>query len=170
MTTELAIGFLKAQVEALGDGVEGILVLDDIAGFIGREHYQKFAHPFLKRICDAFPKDWVKVFHNDASVTACIDLIPDAGFDALNWGLDLSVTQARERLGGRMSLMGNVPPLDLGVRGKPDDVYAAARDCMEKAGDDPFILSLGGATTTGTRPENVQAMARAMNDFNRSRK
>ena len=28
-------------------------------GFVGKAHYEEFAHPFLKRICDAVPADWV---------------------------------------------------------------------------------------------------------------
>jgi uroporphyrinogen decarboxylase len=169
LTTNLGIGWLKAQAEVLGDCVEGILVLDDLAGFIGRKHYQQFAHPFLKRYCDAFPPHWVKVFHNDANVTACIDLIPDAGFDVLNWGLDLSMKQACEKLGGRMTLMGNVPPMALGVRGTPEQNFVTAMQAMEDANGHPLILSLGGATTTGVTPDNVRAIARAARDFNARR-
>jgi len=166
LTTNLGIGWLKAQVEALGGGVEGILVLDDLAGFIGRKHYQQFAHPFLKRYCDAFPADWVRVFHNDASVAACIDLIPDAGFDVLNWGLETSMIKACEKLGGRMTLMGNVPPLAIGARGTPEQNYAAAMKAMQEAGDHPLILSWAGVTTMGISPENVRGLARAARDFN----
>ena len=169
MTTELAIGWLKAQIEGLGDCVEGILVLDDIAGFVGREHYMQFCHPFLKRMCDAFPKDWVKVFHNDASVEACLELLPDCGFDVLNWGTATDVAKAGARLNGRMTLMGNVPPLDLGVRGTPEQVHAAAMEVLRKAGDAPLILSFGGATTIGTPPDNIRAMARATAEFNQSK-
>jgi uroporphyrinogen decarboxylase len=169
LATNLAIGWLKAQAEVIGPSVEGILVLDDLSGFIGRKHYQQFAHPFLKRYCDAFPADWVKVFHNDANVTACIDLIPDAGFDVLNWGLDTTMTKACEKLGGRMTLMGNVPPLDLGVRGTPEQNYAAALKAMQEAGDHPLILSWAGATTNGISPDNVRALVRAARDFNAPR-
>lgn len=164
-TTNLAIGWLQAQIEVLGQGVEGILILDDLVGFIGRKHYQQFAHPFLKRICDAFPPGWVKVFHNDASVAACIDLLPDTGFDVLNWGLETPMNLACQRLQGRMSLMGNVPPLALGVRGTPEQVYDAAQECMRAAGDHPLILSFGGATTTGVPPDNIRALARAAREF-----
>jgi len=169
LTTNLGIGWLKAQIEILGAGVEGILVLDDLAGFIGRKHYQQFAHPFLKRYCDAFPADWVKVFHNDASVAACIDLIPDAGFDVLNWGLETSMSQACEKVGGRMTLMGSVPPLAIGARGTPEQNYAAAMKAMQEAGDHPLILSWAGVTTMGISPENVRALARAACDFNERR-
>jgi uroporphyrinogen-III decarboxylase len=168
-TTNLGVGWLKAQAEAIGPSVEGILVLDDLAGFIGRKHYQEFAAPFLKRYCDAFPAHWVKVFHNDASVAACVDLIPDAGFDVLNWGLETSMATACQKLGGRMALMGNVPPLGVGARGTPEQVYAAAIKSMEEAAGHPQILSFAGVTTMGVTPENVRAMARAARDFNATR-
>ena len=82
----MVIDWLKAQHKAMGDTVEGIFILDDIVGFINEEHYLEFAHPYLKRICDAFPEDWVKLYHNDAEVDACLDHLPDAGFNVLNWG------------------------------------------------------------------------------------
>jgi uroporphyrinogen decarboxylase len=71
LCTRVIIDWLKAQHKVLGDDVEGIFILDDIVGFINEEHYMEFAHPYLKRICDAFPKDWVKLYHNDAEVDAC---------------------------------------------------------------------------------------------------
>ena len=66
LCTRVVIDWLKAQHKVMGDKVEGIFILDDIVGFINEEHYLEFAHPYLKRICDAFPKDWVKLYHNDA--------------------------------------------------------------------------------------------------------
>jgi len=170
LTTNLGIGWLKAQAATLGDGVEGILVLDDVAGFIGRKHYERFAHPFLKRYCDAFPPHWVKVFHNDASVAACLERIADAGFDVLNWGVETSLPQACRRVGGRLTLMGNVPPLDLGARGTPEQNHAAALQALREAGEHPFILSFAGATTTGVLPENIRALARAAREFNEQRR
>ena len=62
--------------------------------------------------------------------------------------------------------MGNVPPLEVGVRGTPDQVYAAAIQALDQAPYHPLILSFGGATTTGTPPDNIRAMARAVGDFN----
>ncbi|MDI1247456.1 MAG: uroporphyrinogen decarboxylase family protein, partial [Lacunisphaera sp.] len=86
LCTRLIIDWLKAQVKAMGPSVEGILLLDDIVGFVNEEHYQEFCHPYLKRICDAFPSDWVKLYHNDASIEACLEHLPDCGFNMLNWG------------------------------------------------------------------------------------
>jgi uroporphyrinogen decarboxylase len=170
ITTTLTIDWLKAQAEVIGPSVEGFLVLDDIVGFLGREHYEEFAHPYLKRICDAFPAGWVKVYHNDANVSACLDLLPDAGFDVLNWGKQISVADAAARVAGRMTLMGNVNPLEIGVRGTPDEVAAATREVLQSAGAQPLILSVGGGVSMGMPAANIRAMSAALAEFNRQRK
>jgi uroporphyrinogen decarboxylase len=160
--TTLVIDWLKAQAGVIGDTVEGFLLLDDIVGFVGLDHYEEFAHPFLKRICDAFPADWVKIYHNDASVAACLERLPDAGFDVLNWSHNTPMTEAVARVGGRMALMGNVPPLDIGVRGTPEQVEQSARAVLRDAAGHPHILSVGGGVSPGMPAANIHAMAHAL--------
>lgn len=163
--TKLVIDWLKQQAAVIGPSVEGFLLLDDIVGFVGLDHYEEFAHPYLKRICDAFPPDWVKVYHNDASVAACLERLPDAGFDVLNWSHLTPMTEACARLQGRMTLMGNLPPLDVGVRGTPEDVIRSARAVLEDANGHPMILSVGGGVSPGMPAANIHAMSRALKDF-----
>ena len=131
LCTRVVIDWLKAQHKVMGDTVEGIFILDDIVGFINEEHYLEFAHPYLKRICDAFPDDWVKIYHNDAEVDACLDHLPDAGFNVLNWGKQKDIREVKQRVGDRMCLMGNVNPLEIGVRGTPDEVRTRRSKCSK---------------------------------------
>jgi uroporphyrinogen-III decarboxylase len=166
LTTRLTIDWLKAQQKAIGGTVEGIFILDDIVGFVNEEHYLEFCHPYLKRICDAFPKDWVKLYHNDAEVQACLDHLPDAGFNVLNWGKQTDIAEVKERVGDRMCLMGNVNPLEVGVRGTVEEVREATLDVLEKGGDRGMILSVGGGTSPGMPKQNILAMLEALAEFN----
>jgi uroporphyrinogen decarboxylase len=170
LCTRVVIDWLKAQQDAMGDGVEGIFVLDDIVGFINEEHYKEFAHPYLQRICDAFPKDWVKLYHNDAEVDACLDHLPDAGFNVLNWGKQKDIREVKRRVGDRMVLMGNVNPLEIAVRGDEDDVREATLDVLEGAEGEGIILSVGGGTSPGMPRQNIRAMLDALAEFNGKRK
>lgn len=167
--TNLTIDWLKAQHQAMGNTVEGLFLLDDIVGFISEEHYQEFAHPYLKRICDAFPKDWVKLYHNDAGIKACLEHLPDCGFNVLNWGKQTDIAEVKRRVGARMCLMGNVNPLEVGVRGTPEDVRKATLDVLEKSGGEGIILSVGGGTSPGMPRQNIQAMQQALAAFNSRR-
>lgn len=169
LTTRLTIDWLKAQVKAMGNQAEGIFILDDIVGFVNEEHYLEFCHPYLKRICDAFPKDWVKLYHNDAEVQACLDHLPDVGFNVLNWGKQTDIAEVKDRVGDRMCLMGNVNPLEVGVRGTPEEVREATLDVLEKGGDRGMILSVGGGTSPGMPKRNIEAMLKALAEFNGSR-
>jgi uroporphyrinogen decarboxylase len=166
MCTNLIIDWLKAQANILGDMAEGIFILDDIVGFINEEHYQEFAHPYLKQICDSFPKDWVKVYHNDADVNACLEFLPDCGFNVLNWGKQTDIAEVKNRIANRMCLMGNVNPLEIGVRGTPSEVYDATIEVLNKSGGEGIILSVGGGTSPGMSRENILAMKKAVDDFN----
>jgi uroporphyrinogen decarboxylase len=166
LTTKVTIDWLKAQVEAIGDCVEGIFILDDIVGFIDEEQYLKFAHPYLKRICDAFPDDWVKLYHNDADINACVEHLPDAGFNVLNWGKQTDIVEVHQRVGGRICLMGNVNPLEIGVRGTPQECKAESLRVLEAVNGQGIILSVGGGTSPGMPKQNIQAMIEALNEFN----
>jgi uroporphyrinogen decarboxylase len=168
LCTNLVIDWLKAQAEILGDTVEGLFLLDDIVGFIGRQHYQEFAHVYLKRICAAFPPDWVKIYHNDADVNVCLEHLPDCGFNVLNWGKQLDISEVKARVGGRMCLMGNVNPLEIGVRGTPQEMYQATLDVLNQSGGHGIILSLGGGVSPGMPRANILAMSQALAEFNAS--
>lgn len=166
LSTNVVIDWLKAQAEVIGDTVEGIFVLDDIVGFVGEEDYLQFAHPYLKRICDAFPKDWIKIYHNDADVDNCLKHLPDTGFNVLNWGKQTKISEVKKTVGDRMCLMGNVNPLEIGVQGTPNDVYNATLDVLEESGGEGIILSLGGGVSPGMPGENIRAMQKALEKFN----
>ena len=168
LTTKCVIDWLTAQAETIGDSVEGILVLDDIVGFLSPAMYRRFAHPYLKQICDAFPKEWVKVYHNDASVKQFLEDLPDTGFDVLNFTHKIDAVEVARRTGGRMCLMGNVAPLELGVRGTPGQVRESDLAILQQTGGRNLILSVGGGVSTGMPAENIEALETAVHDFEES--
>jgi uroporphyrinogen-III decarboxylase len=161
-TTQTAIGWLRAQAEAVGDSVEGILVLDDIVGFLSARAYKEFAQPYLRRICDAFPDGWVKVYHNDANTRPFLKDLPESGFDVLNWSHEVDVLEVAAKTDGRLCLMGNVPPLDVGVRGTAEMVTTHAREILSKTGGRNLILSLGGGVSPGMPGKNIHALSEAL--------
>jgi uroporphyrinogen-III decarboxylase len=164
--TETIIAWLKAQAEVIGEGVEGIFLLDDIVGFLSRKQYLEFAQPYLKQICQAFPADWVKVYHNDARIDPFLEDLADVGFDVINWSHNLDVAEVRRRIGGKLCLMGNVSPLEVGTWGTPQEVKAAALEVLRKAEGRGIILSVGGGVSPGMPKANILAMIEAAQEFN----
>jgi uroporphyrinogen decarboxylase len=65
--------------------------------------------------------------------------------------------------------MGNVNPLEIGVRGTPEEVKEATLDVLEGARGEGIILSVGGGTSPGMPRENILAMQEALEEFNAAR-
>ena len=158
--TTTIIRWLHAQLEQLRQP-EGIMLLDDIVGMVSVEHYQEFVAPHLRRIFDEFD-GLIRIYHND---TPCAHLYPalaEANFDVFNFSHKADIGQVKATMGKRVALMGNVPPLDVGVRESPEVVARWAKSCLDKAAPGGgLILSVGGGVSPDMPAENIDAMLAA---------
>jgi uroporphyrinogen decarboxylase len=84
------------------------------------------------------------------------------GFDVFNFSHKMDIGTVQVQM-PNVALMGNVPPLDLMVRGTPEQVEAWALECVRKTGGRGLILSPGGGVSPGTRAECIDALARVAN-------
>jgi uroporphyrinogen decarboxylase len=159
ITTSL-IRWLEAQLETLQQP-EGIMLLDDLVGMISPGMYQTLVEPHLKRIFTHF-SGMLRIYHNDTPCPHLLEPLSLAGFDVFNFSHETDIALVKEKMGGRVALMGNVAPLGLGVRGTPEQVFAAATQCLDKAAPGGgMILSFGGGVSPGTLPENIDALLEA---------
>jgi uroporphyrinogen-III decarboxylase len=163
MTTTI-IGWLHAQVETLRQP-EGILVLDDIVGMVSKRHYEALIQPHLRRIFDEF-EGLIRVYHNDTPCMHLVESLAEAHFDVFNFSHEMDIAQVKARMGHRVALMGNVPPLDAGVRGTAADVARWAGECLDRgAPGGGMILSFGGGVSPGTPGQNVDALLQAAREW-----
>ncbi len=160
VTTSI-INWLHAQLDTLHQP-EGIMVLDDVVGMVSKRHYQSIIHPHLRRIFDEFD-GLIRVYHNDTPCPHLLESLADANFDVFNFSHETDIADAKAKMGHRVALLGNVPPLDVGVRGTPEDVLKSAQACLAKgAPGGGMILSFGGGIPPGTPPENIDALLAAV--------
>jgi uroporphyrinogen-III decarboxylase len=158
--TTTIIRWLRAQLDVLHHP-EGVMLLDDIVGMVSKRHYDELIHPHLRRIFDEFD-GLIRVYHNDTPCPHLLDSLAEANFDVLNFSHEMDIGEVKARVGRRVALMGNVPPLDVGVRGTAEDVKRWARECLAKgAPGGGMILSFGGGVSPGTPPENIDALLEA---------
>jgi len=166
--TESIIRWLHAQLDAIKEP-EGILVLDDLVGMVSKRHYGKMVHPHLRRIFDEFD-GLIRIYHNDTPCPHLLESLVDANFDVFNFSHEVDIAQVKTAMGHRVALMGNVPPLDLGVRGRPEEVAQWAKQCLDKAAPGGgMILSFGGGVSPGTLPENIDALLAAAREWSSSK-
>jgi len=165
VTTTL-IRWLHAQLDALRQP-EGIMLLDDIVGLVSKRHYEEFVHPHLRRIFDEFD-GLIRVYHNDTPCPHLLESLAEANFDVFNFSHQVDIGEVKAKMGHRVAMMGNVPPLDVGVRGTPAEAARWARDCLNKAAPGGgMILSFGGGVSPGTPAENIDALLEAAREWSR---
>jgi uroporphyrinogen decarboxylase len=136
----------------------GVLVLDDLYGMMGPDDVQTFGIPRLQRILNEFD-GLIRFFHNDTPNEKVYPALATVGMDVFNLSHVTELARARELIGPDVVLMGNLSPLDLLVRGTPDQVRQATGqqlDSLPAVG--PMLVSPGGGVSPGTPIENLQAM------------
>ncbi len=163
MITEFLEGWIAYQRECF-PSIDGILLLDDIVGFISRGDFEIFGAPYLQRLFSADVT--VKFFHNDAPCKASAPLLPDIGINLLNFGIQHSLAEMKAWTGNRITLLGNIPPRDVLASGTPEDVSRSVREMLSALGDHSrLIVSCGGGMPPDTPSENIQALIKTSTDY-----
>ena len=138
--------------------IRGILLLDDIVGFIGPDDVASFAAPYLKRIYASIDSD-VRFFHNDANGLSCAPQLAGVGVNLFNFGFEHPIEQMRALAGPEVTLLGNIPPRDVLAAGTPDEVRRRVAAMKQALGNDftRVIFSCGGGLPPGVSTENLRA-------------
>ena len=145
--------------------IEGVLLLDDIVGFVGEEDCREFVVPYVKR-CFAAIDSKIGFFHNDAFGLTCAPFLREMGVDLFNFAFDHPINQIRELAGPEVALIGNLPPRDVLSAGTPEEVYSATQKMMREAPDHSrMIWSCGGGIPQNVSTENLKAFVKAVKDY-----
>ena len=159
--TSFLVDWIILQAEIFPT-IDGILILDDIVGFIGEPDFLKFAKPYLQKVFNCVEAK-VKFFHNDAPGLVCAPHLSDIGINLFNFSSDHSMTQMRELVGDKVTLLGNIPPRDVLALGTPDDVRNAVQAMLEPLNDrSRIIASCGGGMPQDVSTENIKAFIEAI--------
>ncbi|MBN1568934.1 MAG: uroporphyrinogen decarboxylase family protein [Acidobacteria bacterium] len=163
ITTDFLVEWIDYQRECF-PSIDGILLLDDIVGFISRRDFEVFALPYLKR---AFSSDVsVKFFHNDAPCKVCAPYLPEIGINLLNPGMQHTLTELKAWTGNKVALLGNIPPRDVLAAGTPSDVTRSVMEMLNALEDHSrLIVSCGGGMPPGAPTENIQALISAAENY-----
>jgi uroporphyrinogen decarboxylase len=136
--------------------IDGILMLDDIVGFIGEAEFLEFGMPYLKELYNCDVK--VKFFHNDAECAVSVPYYHEIGINLYNPGVQMTVNQLMEATQNKVTILGNIPPRDVLASGSPTDVEQAVRELMHGLKNKSrFVLSCGGGMPPDVSTENIRA-------------
>ncbi|MEE4116488.1 MAG: uroporphyrinogen decarboxylase family protein [Marinilabiliaceae bacterium] len=154
--TDFIISWLKYQIKCF-PSIEGLLVLDDIIGFVGEHEFRDFVLPYIKEIFDV-GKLPVRCLHNDANGLITAAHLQEMNVNIFNFSFEHSNREIFELAGEEVTLLGNIPPRDVMSQGTPDDVRAwIKREYNNTPEAARVIWSVGGGMAPGTKTENIRA-------------
>jgi len=156
IVTEFVVDWVKLQADTF-PSIDGILLLDDLIGFLGVDDFNQFAIPYFQRIFGSLNVS-VKALHNDCQGRITARSLSEMGSNLFNFSFEHSLAEMRELAGDTVTLLGNIPPRDVLARGTPEDVRQSVAEALASVDDKRrIILSCGGGTPPDVSTANLDA-------------
>nr|MBC8218279.1 uroporphyrinogen decarboxylase [Planctomycetota bacterium] len=161
IVTDFLIDWLKLQAETFSS-IDGVLILDDIVGFLGEEDFKAMALPYIERIFQSLDVS-VRFFHNDAGGLVCAPYLEQIGVNLFNFSFNHTLSEMKALTNNAVTLVGNIPTVEVLAAGTAEDVQRSVRDALEGVEDKSrIILSCGGGVPGGVSSENIKAFVSAV--------
>lgn len=152
---EMELAFARAQVEA---GADLIGVGDAAASLVGPAIYEEFVWPYEKKLVDGIRAMGARVrLHICGRTRKLFAGMGRVGADMVDLDWMAPVGEAREKMGARQVLSGNIDPVSVLCKGTPESVVAGIEECHRQAGP-RYIVNAGCEVVRDTPLENLRAL------------
>lgn len=128
---------------------------------ISPQQFQEFSFPYLKRlIAYIHSRGKTVTLHICGQTHKIWNLMAETGADCLSLDNEADLLKAKEEVGHKVRLMGNVRPAEIMLEGTPEQVRREVIRCVRKAYDNPkgYIVASGCSLPTETPFANIHAM------------
>ncbi len=160
--------YLNAQIEA---GAQAVMIFDSWGGALSDAHYRRFSLAPMQRIVDQLQRQ-----HEGATIPVILftkgggnwlEIMADTGVDALGLDWTLDIAQARQRVGDRVALQGNMDPAVMAT--SATTVEREARAILDRYGKGSgHVFNLGHGITPNIKPENVEALVNTVHEYSQA--
>ena len=167
VTAEAVTQYLNAQIEA---GAQAVMIFDSWGGTLAHAAYHEFSLAYIQRIVDGLikEKDGVRipsiVFTKGGGLW--IESIANTGCDAvgLDWTMDIGI--ARQKVGHKVALQGNLDPTVL--FSTPDVIRSEVEKILASYGyGSGHVFNLGHGISQFTNPDHAAALVAAVHELSR---
>ena len=158
--TTASIAYLNAQIAA---GVDAVMIFDTWGGALAHQEYLDFSLRTLREIVSSLDAETPKILFTKGG-GQWLEQMADTGCDALGLDWTTDIGNARERVGARVALQGNLDPSIL--RAKPEVIRQQTEKVLSSFGPHPgHVFNLGHGITPDINPEHVAALVAAVHNF-----
>jgi uroporphyrinogen decarboxylase len=158
VNADAVAAYLNAQIHA---GAQAVMVFDSWGGVLADGAFQTFSLAYTERVLRQLVRE-----HDGQRVPAIVftkgggpwlEAIAACGADVVGLDWTVNLATARQRVGGRVALQGNLDPMVL--FGGEAAVRAEARRVLDSYGAGPgHVFNLGHGINQHTPPEAVAAL------------
>ena len=143
--------YLNAQIEA---GAQVVQLFDTWGGIVSRKHYREFILPYHQQIIEGVNRDKAPLILYVNGSTNVLDMMGEANPDVIGLDWLTSISEAREKLGNRFAIQGNLDTNALFTR--PDVLQPMVESMILEGGPEGYIANLGHGILPTTPIENVK--------------
>ena len=157
--------YLNAQIEA---GAQAVMIFDTWGGVLTPESYRAFSLDYMSQIVAGLKREHegqaVPVTLFTKGGAQWLEAMADTGCDALGLDWTIDIDAARERVGERVALQGNLDPCVLYA--EADTIRASAQEIISRFGNHPgHVFNLGHGIHQTIDPEHVGALVDAVHEY-----
>ena len=157
--------YLNAQIEA---GAQAVMIFDTWGGVLTPETYRAFSLDYMAQIVAGLKREHegqtipVTVFTKGGA--RWLEAMVDTGCNALGLDWTIDIDEARERVGEKVALQGNLDPCVLYAQ--PERIRAQAKNIIERFGNHPgHVFNLGHGIHQAIDPEHVGVLLDAVHEY-----
>lgn len=159
--------YLNAQIEA---GAQSVMVFDTWGGALSPEAYREFSLRYMQQIVEQLHRTYegqtipVTLFTKGGG--QWIELIADTGCNGVGLDWTISIDEARQRIGDKVALQGNLDPNVLYA--SPEIIREHARELIGKVGKhNGHVFNLGHGIHQTVNPDHLKVLVDAVHEFGR---
>lgn len=145
--------YLNAQIEA---GAQVVQLFDTWGGILSEEEYRRFILPYHKQIIDGLSREQAPVILYVNNSRGLLPLMAEAGPDVISVDPLTSISSARDIVGPRFALQGNLDPTALFA--SPEVLKPMVQSLIREGGNQGYIFNLGHGILPPTPVDNVRLL------------
>jgi len=151
---EMELRFAREQAKA---GADIIGLGDAAASLVGPHIYEEFVWPYENRLVKGIQETGVGVrLHICGNTRRILNGMGRLGCEIVDLDSLAPIKEAREQMGPKQIILGNVNPVAVIKNGTPDLITREVARCHQDAGK-RFIVGAGCEVPRDTPPENLRA-------------
>ncbi|MCW8825234.1 MAG: uroporphyrinogen decarboxylase [Gammaproteobacteria bacterium] len=164
-TAKAVIQYLNAQIAA---GAQAVQIFDTWGGMLTPRDYKEFSLNYMQQIIDGLTREAdgrkVPVILFTKGGGQWLEAMADTGADALGLDWTCDIGKARERVGDRVALQGNMDPTVLYAN--PERIREEVSTILESYGQGSgHVFNLGHGIHQHVNPENAGAFVDAVHEL-----